>query len=317
MHVWRYLRFAASALLLLALWPSLLCAQMSKRLEQCLPYPTLAQEITARSEGDELTQADGSPGLKRSIVSVKFEPETRLPVELTERIVRLMKLHLFYDSTESDWLGEVREVAIRGPLQDAGFFRAYVEVYPQIVSADPGEQRYSLTVDIEPGPQYRLNEIRFVNVNEKEALAFPASELREHFRLRKGDLFSVSKIREGMNEVAALYGSKGYIDFTMEPETTIEDGDPIDLVMKLNEEKQYRVGKVEFWGLNERTGSQLTPQLKPGEVFNNKLVDELLSRNRPLLPPNVSRDDVSIFRHIKDGTVDVRFDFYRCHEFKN
>jgi hypothetical protein len=277
----------------------------------------LAQEIMARSKGDELTQTDESPSLKRTIISVKFDPESRLPVGLTERIVRLMKLHLFYDFTESDWLGEVREVAIRGPLQDAGFFRAYVEVYPQIVSIDPGEKRYSLTVRIEPGPQYRLNEIRFLNVNEKEAFAFPARELREHFRLRKGDLFSVSKIREGMDEVAALYGSKGYIDFTMEPETTIDDGGPIELVMKLNEEKQYRVGKVEFLGLNERARSQLTPQLKSGDIFNSKLVDEILRGNRPLLPPNASRDDVTVFRQTKDGTVDVRFDFYRCHEFRD
>jgi hypothetical protein len=63
---------------------------------------------------------------------------------------------------------------------------------------------------------------------------------------------------------------------------------PIDVVMKLDEGKRYRVGKIEFLGLNEKTQNQLTPRLKPGDVFHRDLVDDIFKRNKPLLPSDAS-----------------------------
>jgi outer membrane protein assembly factor BamA len=82
--------------------------------------------------------------------------------------------------------------------------------------------------------------------------------------------------------------------------------------MKIEEGKHYRVGQVDFLGLDESSQNQLKPQLRPGEPFNKALVDELLKRNKSLLPDDASWQDVHLRRKTKEGAVDVRFDFYSC-----
>jgi outer membrane protein assembly factor BamA len=84
--------------------------------------------------------------------------------------------------------------------------------------------------------------------------------------------------------------------------------------MKIDEGRQYRVGQVDFLGLglDESSQNQLKPQLRPGEPFNKALVDELLARNKSLLPADASWQDVHLTRNTKKGVVDVRFDFYSC-----
>jgi outer membrane protein assembly factor BamA len=101
----------------------------------------------------------------------------------------------------------------------------------------------------------------------------------------------------------------------MVPEPVVrndDDGGPIDLLMKIDESKQYRVGKIEFLGLRESSQNRLKPQLRTGEPFNKALVDELLRRNKSLLPADASWQDVYLTRNTKEGVVDVRFDFYSC-----
>jgi hypothetical protein len=326
------LRFALLALVQILLLPRLLCAQLPPRLERCLPYPTLAQEISAMNE--ETNPSDEqSPEIRRTIISVKFGPETQLPQSLRSQIVSSLKYQQFLDKqvgplleigtmglkldgSESAWLEEIQEVGIKGLLQDSGYFRPKVKAEAHYIGGNRRSRRYALTLHIDGGEQFRLGDISFVNDSEDEALAFSASELREYIHLTQGELFNVSKIRNGVEELTRLYGSKGYIDMVLTPEIqNDDDGGPINLVMRLDQGKPYRVGKVEFLGLNEKTQNQLAPKLKPGDVFNRNLVDEILKRNKPLLPPDASWDDVSVQRNTKEGTVDIRFDFYTRFDF--
>ena len=101
----------------------------------------------------------------------------------------------------------------------------------------------------------------------------------------------------------------------MAPEPLVRNDDgrgAIDLIMKIEEGKQYRVGQVDFLGLDESSQNQLKSQLRPGEAFNKALVDELLARNKSLLPADASWQDVHLTRNTKEGVVDVRFEFYSC-----
>ena len=321
MSSWARLRFVPLALIQVLFWPLVLCAQLPEPLERCLPYPTLAQEIRTMKEETESAQARMSE-IKRTIVSVKFGPETHLPQSVRSRIVRSIKYRQFYDDSESDWLNEVQEVGLKGQLQDLGYFRAKVEAVAHLIDGGLHRQRYWLTLRIEEGWQYRLAEIHFENALEDEPLAFSASELREHIHLRRGELLIVSRIRAGIEEISKLYATKGYVDMTMEPEfKNDDDGGPMDLVMKINEEKQYRVGKIEFLGLNEETQLQLKSNLKPGNVFNETFIDEIkdeiFKRRKSLLPADASWKDVSIVRNFNEGTVDIRFYFYSCPRFED
>jgi outer membrane protein assembly factor BamA len=131
--------------------------------------------------------------------------------------------------------------------------------------------------------------------------------------MKRGEIFNVSKIRDGIEKISRLYATKGYIDITMSAEMqNDDDGGPIDLILKVDEEKQYHLRKIEFLGLSGESQNQLTPKLRPGEVFNKEIVNEILESNKALVPLDASWKDVSLFRNVEEGTVDIRIDFYRC-----
>jgi hypothetical protein len=102
-RVWRYLRFAPLALFLVLGWPSLLCAQLLKRLEQCLPYPTLAQEIRAMYEEPEKDQQDDSPEVKAIINSIRFNVEGHVSESVWEQLVRSLRFRRFSYFAQPEW----------------------------------------------------------------------------------------------------------------------------------------------------------------------------------------------------------------------
>lgn len=152
--------------------------------------------------------------------------------------------------------------------------------------------------------------VRFEPTADNKPLAFSTSELRKHVQTTRREVFNVSKAREGMEEITKLYATTGYIDMVPEPKILNgEDGGPVELVIKIDEGKQYRVGKIDFVGLDEETQDRQRARLKPGDPYNSNLVDELLKRNKPILPSGVSREDLHLVLNTREGVVDIRFDF--------
>jgi hypothetical protein len=290
-----------------------LCAQLPPRLERCLPYPTLAQEISQMQEKIKPREPKPLPSPRVVIASVQYVLKTQIPASVRDRINWSIKSPRLYDDPELSWLKEMEEVGMRGALQDSGYFKAEVKANARLIDGNERRRRYALTLYIDAGWLYKLGDVRFERVDGNKILSFSVGELRKQVQMKRGEVFNVSKIRDGIEEISGLYATEGYIDMTMEPEIqNDDDGGPIDLILKVNEEKQYHLGKVEFLGLSGESQNQLTPKLRPGEVFNKEIVDEILESNKALVPLDASRKDVSLFRNVEEGTVDIRFDFYRC-----
>ena len=308
-----YIRFLLLPSLQLLLCSCLQCAQLPRRLERCLPYPTLAQEIRAMQEETKPPEPEPSPSPRVVIASVQFAPRIYLPRPVRDRIARSIKSPRFYDDSELSWLAEMQDVGIRGALQDSGYFDAMVKVDARLIDWDEHRNRYALTLHIDEGIRYRLGGIRFVNAEGNNILALSPSDLRKHFPILRGDILNISKIRTGMEEITRLYGNRGYIDMVLDPDLRTDDNAKrVDIVMKIDEGKRYRVGKVEFLGLDQKAQERLVPRLRSGDVYNRSLIEELLKRNKTLLPWDVSWKDVQLVRNTKEGVIDLCFDFYTC-----
>jgi len=279
-----------------------------------MPYPTLAQEIRAMNGDLEVSPPEEPPDPKVRFVSITFAPGTHISQNIRDRIVFPIKAHTFYDGSERSWLQEIQDVGVKGALQDAGYLKATVRADAHLLTSTPRLHRYALTLHIEEGLQYRLGDVHINSADpDKSRLVFPESELRQLLHLRRGDLFNVSKIRAAMQDITNLYRTNGYIDMVPSPEEDIDD-DPslINLVFRIDEGKQYRVGKIEFLGLDEATQAQLQPKLNPGDIYNGEFVNEILKRNKSILPSDASERDVRATRNTKYGIVNLRFDFYSC-----
>lgn len=285
-------------------------AQIPHRLERCLPYPSFAEEI------EEANQEAGQKAPKPRVVIIE-DAEFEGPIHLSEagREKLIADLRQHRPPADSKWIEAVEEVGVRGAWQDEGYFRANGRVKARVLYADAEAQHVSLTIAVDEGLQYRLNDIRFREADPRDPELFPTAELRKLIPLNDGELFNVERIREGLDALRKFYGSKGYIDFTAEPLMDFDDvRQRVSLVLNLDEQKQFRVGKIEILGLDPKTEALLRSKLKPGDVFNFQIVEDFYKDNKTLLPPDASPadDEVVRKRNVIEGTVDLVFDFRTC-----
>lgn len=206
------------------------------------------------------------------------------------------------------WIDAVEESA-KEVLQDNGYFRAVVTVEKVVLRSDAEEDQVALDIHISEGEKYWLGDIQI-----NGAHVFPPSQLRNQIPLNDGDVFDLDKIRKGLENLTKMYGSVGYINFTASPDVKIDQSQRrINVTLELEEDSQFRTGRVQVLGLNLHNPDQeLKIKLKPGDVFNPTLVDEFLIDNKSALPPNASKENYEIHQSPATNTVDVVFDFRSC-----
>jgi outer membrane protein assembly factor BamA len=270
----------------------------------CVPSPCASSDAF---KGD-----DGKKTHSKMIVDdVKFDGPAHLPDSSEEQdAISELKQHMF--DVGSEGLDEVLEVRIQGDWQNHGFFKVIATGQAQVVSADSTYEHVLVTIHVEPGLQYRLGDVRFreADPDVPDMLAFPREELRKLIPLQEGDVFSTDKIRESLDAMEKFYASYGYINFVETPVTEVDDATQrISLLMELDEGKQFRVGKVEVFGLEASKAAMLTSALHTGDVFNRSLVDDFVEANMSALPEGASRHVLDTDSDERQGTVDIVVDF--------
>ena len=281
-----------------------------------MPYPTLAQEIEVMRQSTEAKKAREVIAPRIVFVSVDFQGETHLTPTLQTQLTTSLKRRraLFHGSYPAPLLDEFQEVAVRGALRERGYFHAQVDSESHLLSADARERRYSVTFRVTDGLQYRLGDVLIKNISEPTLpTVFPPDQLRKLVPLRRGELFNVSKIRDGLETIMSLYSSKGYLDATIEPDTMVDDDQAvISLVLNVDEQTQYRIGEVHVFTSNPRVETLLRGLVKTGEVFDRGIVDRFMIEYKSILPVGVSKDDVRMSKDVKNGKINITFDFWAC-----
>jgi Surface antigen variable number repeat len=203
------------------------------------------------------------------------------------------------------------------PMREAlglqGYFKINVEGTAYLTLAQANERRYVLSVVIESGPKYRIGNIRFASVSDIP-LVFTEGLLRQQLHLQEGDLFDTTKIRDGLEAIMRLYGSKGYIDATPEPDTTIDEKNSrIDLLIKVDEQKPYRIAKINVLGLGSKAPNEPSAPQEIGDFFNPALWQNFFRDNKPQLPPDTSPNkNMRVSQDHANGTLDITLDFRPC-----
>src|SRR5437868_7657130 len=83
-------------------------------------------------------------------------------------------------------------------------------------------------------------------------------------------------IRAGLKNLTQVYALEGYVDMTAGREFEIDEArGAIDMVLKIDQQAQYRYGSIEFLGVNTVTREKFMESLPtPGEVFDGTGLDE-------------------------------------------
>lgn len=213
---------------------------------------------------------------------------------------------------DSNWVQEFAETGLRSAWQDRGYFRVILtSIDAQPVGTDAATEHFLVAAQVNEGPQYRTGDLRFAT-RSGAVPVFSDAELSSVFPLHEGDLFDVSKVRAGMVALKKLYASQGYIDFTVEPQTEIDNSHQrVSALLVLDEQKQYLVDKVEVLGSDPALESELRAILPPGQIFNDEALENFYDRNTSALPFRF-REGTQYVRDAKAGTVDLAFDFRPC-----
>lgn len=255
------------------------------------------------------------------VVRVEFDAKSGIPPELQREIDAEVRRETFEEDADTDYLkeaaSEIAEVPVRGLLQNRGYFRVLPDAKLTVLKAEGRDIQVAVAVNAELGPQYWVGQIQFVPADPDRPLLQPEKVLRDLISLKPGDLLNVDVLREGLRKLTRLYSRDGYIDMTAEPEFNIEDAKHIhivNLLFRIDQQKQYRMGQIEIWGLDALAQAQLLKSLpQPGEIFNGHKVEEAFKRNKNIMPEDASIDeDVDIHRDTKEGKVSMLFDFRQC-----
>lgn len=286
--------------------------QLPERLEKCLPYPTLAQEIQKKQQVSEPAR------LRIHVMSVEFDADDGIPADAQEEISAGLRNTVFERGEEKGYLlqlaNEIAEVPVREALRNRGYFKMTATAKATELWRDAAEVGVVVAVRATPGPQYRMGNIQIQSADPDLPLAIYSEVLRSLIPLQRGELFSVERVRAGLEELGRVYGRQGYLDMTPEPDTEVDDAQgTVDLVIKIDQQVQYRVGSIEFLGVNSTLREKFLLSLpKPGEVLDKTRLDEFFKANRAVLPSDVSMEDMSLRRDYKTRTVAILFDFRAC-----
>jgi outer membrane protein insertion porin family len=219
-------------------------------------------------------------------------------------------------------LNEDLEVGVRGLYQDNGYFKVVVKD-PVLENIDTEGFRMgvpiagrshgkavNITIPIEEGERYKMGTLKIVSADPDKALSLKVDALKSIFPLKEGDIFSTAKIRKALDDYRKAYGQYGFIDFTAEPQTDIDEAAKrIDITMRFTEEKQYYVRRIDFVG-NTTTRDKVIRRellLDEGQLFNKRAWEvSILRLNQLDYFDRIEEDKaVEIKRNQKEGTVDL------------
>jgi outer membrane protein insertion porin family len=255
-----------------------------------------------------------SPVKELKVTQVIFVGNPAMTLPGQELVAKALTEH---DYNVAGGLDELLE-RTRDAWQSQGYFKTEVELSGvETLEENSGRRTVAITVKVDAGKQYRLEEIEFndgASSSPGQARAtseqFSTELLRAFFPIKPGEIFDTHKLQAGTEELRKAYGKKGFINFAAVPTFNIDEtNDRITLVVDLDEGMQFRVGKVQVLGGDPLHAQELIKNsgLTPGAVFDASRLDELkLSKNfRP-------GDDVERVLDEKQGTVDLTITLPDC-----
>src|SRR5271154_623353 len=240
-----------------------------------------------------------------------------IPLYITE-------INVLSKTYDKDKLNEDLEVGIRGLYQDNGYFKVVIpdpiienvdtDGYPLVVplpfaGKKPGKA-VNLTIHIEEGAQYHMGTLKIVSADPDKALSLKVAALKGLWPMKPGDVFSADKVRKALKNYTSAYGEFGFIDFTPEPETDVDDATKvINVTLKFDEQKQYYVRRIDFSGNTTTRDKVIRRELliDEGQLFNKRLWEiSILRLNQLNYFERIEADKAAeIKRNTKDGTVDI------------
>ena len=173
-----------------------------------------------------------------------------------------------------------------------------------------GENTVGLRLSLSEGRKFY-----FRNIDFRGNVKYSTEDLNKQLGIEKGDVYDQEALRERVlfsmagTDISSLYQDDGYLNFQAMPVEILLENDSIDIEIRINEGKQFRIGNVKVIG-NTKTNDHVIYReirTRPGDLFNRT---EIIRTQRELAQLgyfNPEAFDVKPIPNPEDGTVDLEY----------
>ena len=149
------------------------------------------------------------------------------------------------------------------------------EILKDSLIYDNENKDVEIVLYINEGPQYKIR-----NIIWEGNTVYPDQILSQRLGFKKGDVYNYQKFQmnlrgnESQSDVSALYLDNGYLTFSITPEEIRVAEDSVDLIIRVEERKQFRISKVSILGNTKTKDKVIRRELYtiPGDYFNRALL---------------------------------------------
>ncbi len=192
---------------------------------------------------------------------------TMRKTKATNLISRISKHDIYNPATLQEDLGKVRNIYRAAGYKNVVIGEPQVEVKVINPKAPAAKQkrRMFVTLPIDEGQRFKFGDVT-IDGNE----IYSDERLLKVFQRRKDSWLLAKVVDDGIKAINDAYHNSGYIFARAEPELIERDGNIADLVIKITEGEQFKVGRVEFDG-NDRTRDKVLRRelrLQEGDVVS-------------------------------------------------
>jgi outer membrane protein insertion porin family len=250
-------------------------------------------------------------GPKVKIKSVDFVGNSKIKDSTLERQMKENKTHgmfTFILGTGAYKADKYEDDAdkVVSYYRDRGYIEARVGQPELKILEDSKDEKtrwVELRIPVTEGQQYRVGKLEFEGNKIVDAKA-----LRPLFKLEEGDIYSEKKVRKGFEKAKEVYGTGGYMEFTGYPDlsprngngnaggaaanagpsaaapaagpATIKGAPIVDVMLRLQEGKQYFVNRITFVGNTTTRDNVIRREVRLVEsgVFNTEALKYSIKR---------------------------------------
>jgi outer membrane protein insertion porin family len=197
-------------------------------------------------------------------------------------ISRIGKKDIYNPANLDEDLESVRDVYRKAGYKDVLIAKPEIDVVaknPAAPTIKQQKRRLAVTIPVEEGDRWKLGAIR---IEGSEVFSEPI--LLRQFEKPRGGWLRAKAIDAGIEKIDKLYKSVGYIFAEIATEIEEVGENVADLVVRVNEQDQFRVGRLEFEG-NVKTRDKVLRRemfLQESSVMNMSSVQNSLLRIRQL-----------------------------------
>lgn len=171
----------------------------------------------------------------------------------------------------------------------------------------------NILIVVDEGPQYKIRNIEWIGNT-----IYPDELLSERLDFAKGDIFNHEKFEQNLrgnerqSDVYSLYLDNGYLTFNLKTNETKVAEDSLDILIRVEERNQFKVGKVDIMGNDKTKDKVIRRELYtvPGDFFNRGLLFRSIQQLANLQYFNVEKlygPQGIDYTLPTDSTVDVSF----------